>query len=608
MGNTNGKSYDSVNDVEQQPFDHLRDLSRYDNFDLWLQTQKPNILSEDGFWMKVYPLLKQYSQHKCDEKILYLFKSKKQQRQGNIANATKTIEIPDCCDIYPCYPFGFPNLHILFTDRIPRYTLLNGKHIFKCEKKNQFPFIRGVNEILYNDDDCGVNTIYKWKTYEYKFHNIYHWATTCNINKKEYNAQSKTWLQIPITVIETKSKFLLCIKRNESASQILNGKNNDDLRYIISDILKKYYNTEKKKFLQFIAKDMKIHAKSSSVEIGKLWNAGFDWVKRIPDLKGIGSVAPTVNEDDQKAANAPNNNNPSWTGQSCKDGFNCQIYKRVKDNHEYSQSNYKHLYDYNHFSFDYDNKPQCRFGINCKAFIRLSRMNENKDNYDCHRLDDLCHVTIYKHPPRLYRSAKMQYNNMNQFQTAYEIKSDGTAWGGVDGMIPEIIKNGCEKDLCLTSDDLKNKRYSLLRIANQKLQSKIHKIKYMSSLVTSEVLALLLYTQGESNYSMCETQRNGDYLTWQTLDILLFGAIETLSEIEDYSYFVNKTNGNFYLYSGLKNVQLQHKNQIDHCYLPTYISTSYKKNVSCQFANDNGMLMQFDKSIIKYHDKSDTSR
>ena len=44
---------------------------------------------------------------------------------------------------------------------------------------------------------------------------------------------------------------------------------------------------------------------------------------------------------------------------------------------------------------------------------------------------------------------------------------------------------------------------------------------------------------------------------------------------------------------------LNNKSKIDLFYFPTYVSTSYNINISKHFVNNNGMLIQFDKNIVK---------
>eukprot|EP01084_Bolivina_argentea_P115446 205289_1 len=77
------------------------------------------------------------------------------------------------------------------------------------------------------------------------------------------------------------------------------------------------------------------------------------------------------------------------------DEFNpikCPIYKAMKIGYSFTEKNLNHLVKYTHFRDEYNEKPVCKYNIKCKAFIRL----ENGGN----RLDDKCHIKIYRHPPR----------------------------------------------------------------------------------------------------------------------------------------------------------------------------------------------------------------
>ena len=135
-----------------------------------------------------------------------------------------------------------------------------------------------------------------------------------------------------------------------------------------------------------------------------------------PILNGTGCIQ-TVNvannsncNDDLKQIESKekdkSNSNYNHDSQ-CKYCFDCEIYKKVKNNYECTESNYNHIFWQNHFNFDYSNKPQCRYNLQCKAFKRLSRMNEDPKNYKCHRFDDLCHLCIYRYSPRMERNNKI---------------------------------------------------------------------------------------------------------------------------------------------------------------------------------------------------------
>ena len=103
------------------------------------------------------------------------------------------------------------------------------------------------------------------------------------------------------------------------------------------------------------------------------------------------------------------------------------------------------------------------------------------------------------------------------------------------------------------------------------------------------MLSLILYASCDCNYDLCKKQRNGDYYTWAVFDTFLCNAIRKLSKVEQLS--------NVNLYSGLSNVKLS-KNILKQCYLPTFISTSWNKQVSINFIKHDGMLIKFANNII----------
>ena len=103
------------------------------------------------------------------------------------------------------------------------------------------------------------------------------------------------------------------------------------------------------------------------------------------------------------------------------------------------------------------------------------------------------------------------------------------------------------------------------------------------------MLALILYTGCDCNYDLCKSQRNGNYSKWQIFDKYLYDAIYKLHKCEVYL--------NTPLYSGLQNVKLK-KNQLLVSFLPTYVSSSYVKDVALSFIKkSNGMLIEMDKNI-----------
>lgn len=77
----------------------------------------------------------------------------------------------------------------------------------------------------------------------------------------------------------------------------------------------------------------------------------------------------------------------------CGFGTKCAIYSNMKDKYQYTQSNYDHVSQFNHFEGRLDKKPACRYGTQCKAFCRLEKNL-------AYRFDDKCHLLLFRHPPR----------------------------------------------------------------------------------------------------------------------------------------------------------------------------------------------------------------
>ena len=105
------------------------------------------------------------------------------------------------------------------------------------------------------------------------------------------------------------------------------------------------------------------------------------------------------------------------------------------------------------------------------------------------------------------------------------------------------------------------------------------------------MLALILYTGCDCNYNLCSSQRNGDYHKWKFFDYCLWNAICTLSL---------KENARYPVYSGLNGVKMD-KKVIERGYFVTYVSTSWRKEVSKAFMKDKGMMIHIDE---KYRDNN----
>ena len=94
-----------------------------------------------------------------------------------------------------------------------------------------------------------------------------------------------------------------------------------------------------------------------------------------------------------------------------------------------------------------------------------------------------------------------------------------------------------------------------------------------------------LYLGCECSYDLCSSQRSGDYDKWKWFDYCLYEAITRLSL---------KERGRYPVYSGLNGVKLDTK-VVTRGFFVTYVSASWKKEVSKAFMKDKGMLIEIDE-------------
>eukprot|EP01084_Bolivina_argentea_P094932 170682_1 len=213
----------------------------------------------------------------------------------------------------------------------------------------------------------------------------------------------------------------------------------------------------------------------------------------------------------------------------------CPIYYAVKQKYEFSTDNLYHLNNYQHFNNEFEGKSPCNFGQSCNAYVRCEAGKN--------RLDDKCHMKIYRHPARS-RNIKLAENIhslvMNQHETENKPIYTPTNFdkqkcsfqnknGYVMVLIEEVIENGFRNDLCLycgptdhwthkiyyvsydndeksESDNILDVieqiieeervaeyEYSILNIVDEKLSHDRHKAMN-SRLTRGQMLALVLYT------------------------------------------------------------------------------------------------------------------
>eukprot|EP01084_Bolivina_argentea_P260280 439498_1 len=216
------------------------------------------------------------------------------------------------------------------------------------------------------------------------------------------------------------------------------------------------------------------------------------------------------------------------------DPNSCSIYHDMINKEIFTKENYIHLKYYNHFADEYKDKVECKFNEECKSFKNLDTGGND--------IDDLCHMLLYRHPPRSGRikmtegfgalifNTKIRQNCFIHLPTKAE-KEIGKKSNFIFLFINEVIKNGSKADLYLGNEGAVNNlpqnnlsKYPIMVYVISKLNSIRHQLMGRP-LNLAEMLALVLYTSGQCNYDLCKSQRNGDYVKWKWFDYLLFNAI-----------------------------------------------------------------------------------
>ena len=192
-------------------------------------------------------------------------------------------------------------------------------------------------------------------------------------------------------------------------------------------------------------------------------------------------------------------NCPHLLNLKSKDALKCPIYHSMKEKYEFTQKNLDHLERYQHFENEYQEKPKCRYGQECKSYIRCEQ------NTDENSVNDECHMKIFRHPPRT-RQIQFAKNMHSMISIKYDRQChapSGASYTSEDTkkLIDEVIKNGYKYDLCTKcdkSDECKHNvytatKYSILKVVNEKMDCRRHKLMG-SPLNRAQMLALVLYT------------------------------------------------------------------------------------------------------------------
>ena len=236
-----------------------------------------------------------------------------------------------------------------------------------------------------------------------------------------------------------------------------------------------------------------------------------------------------------------------------------------------------HLSKYDHFEYFGKKRPQCPFKNNDKC-IHFQRILKNNNEYS---FIDKKHLYYYYHKPsNRHFCLNCQYSDdkpLFEFTSVFERKTRANLrFSKLQSfekihtfflLIGEILSNGFEDDLIPTQataatqfdgteyinnilkqytnigvnridlsaiiDKLKTK-YDIFNILNEKMDHEKHK-EMDCVLCESEMLALILYCNGDCNHNLCLTQRDGTYIKkWPTFDMCLNNAIWNLDKYESH--------------------------------------------------------------------------
>ena len=108
-----------------------------------------------------------------------------------------------------------------------------------------------------------------------------------------------------------------------------------------------------------------------------------------------------------------------------------------------------------------------------------------------------------------------------------------------------------------------------------------------------EMLALMLYCDGECNYNLCQSQRSCKVTQkWPYFHCILNAAIRKLSQFEIHYE---------HIYTGVCSVFFETHNEFQEVYLQTNVSFTTDLNVALQFRGDTGMIIGLNIQRILNH-------
>ena len=296
------------------------------------------------------------------------------------------------------------------------------------------------------------------------------------------------------------------------------------------------------------------------------------------------------------------------------DPSDCPIYEWLRCHGGQTQTHLDHMECFTHLRDEFKDKPVCRFKDECWQFLKVEQGGNN--------VSDLCHMKLYRHPPRsrrvdLAENVRAMIVNQDRRNLALDEPSSWThSWCVQEDeagrkltrlcfthscyvvqntvedlklLLAEVRKNGFASDLRLFEDGS-----SILDVVDKKLKHPRH-LAMEHPLNHVGMLALVLYTSCDCNYDLCKSQRSGDYKKWKYFDQFLGQAIKRLSSRE---------RGSYPVFTALNKVMLENE-EIECGWFPTYVSASVHEYVAMWFIRNTnegstGMLIEIDQKFKQH--------
>lgn len=260
----------------------------------------------------------------------------------------------------------------------------------------------------------------------------------------------------------------------------------------------------------------------------------------------------------------------------------CDAYQNVLSNNA-TFENKIHLYYYNHPHFchnKYSNNNQERIFNTLESKLKVDKMYQQllkKVNITPSDTHLLCHLV----------KEVIDNNFMQDLLPRHQIDRD-TAKVYISSMINELNTPNYEQsqDTAPGVVDYLSKQFKLFEKVKEKMHHSRHK-RTGFVLNYSHMLALILYCDGECNYSLSQSQRdkNNTFLTkWPYFDTLLNNAIQNLSMFEE--HWENIYHGACDVYYEFKN-----KNRRDTVYFASNVSFSSDLEVAKRFRSSEGLII-----------------